>query len=300
MVCQQVFLCYSIFMAHGKPHHKHSESGHGKGESEQQPGQPPAEMPPSPPESQTQQPPNGGCIPHQSQRDWLDYFTFFLQVIGLGVLIAYTAYAGLSWCEMRKAANAARDSVNVARDTLVASNRPWLDAEVQTTGPLIFDDQGGRLRIKVTLKNVGHSPAVMAWSDEELYLASNPELDTKIERGKQCDLTVQRSFKMGQTIFPGTDGVGGLVNLQSQGTPQKVGFTNPTIIVCVAYQSALNDKTQYFTSMIYDLWEAGEGAERLGITYGRGVPFDRLRFSLSFFHGVLTYETKNKNEQNPN
>jgi hypothetical protein len=233
--------------------------------------------------------------PEQRAIRWTMWSTAAIAVFT--VVLAYVSYFQLR--EMREAGIDTKRSIDIAQNALVASNRPWVNAEVQLTGPLTFDGQGAHLPIMITLKNIGHSPAISVWSDEELYMAVNPQLDTERERARQCNETVKRSLTMGQTIFPETNGMSGRVDTATNDIVQKGTFLNPTIIVCVTYQSTLHDNTWYSTSMVYDLHRIDERGIEFAVKNGEDVPLNRLEFTLSFFHGVTT-EEKKQECPNPN
>jgi hypothetical protein len=75
------------------------------------------------------------------------------KLTGLLVLLTvfYTSISLWQGCQMRNA-------VNVARDTLTAGNRPWVG--VSGTEPLGEMIPGEPFRVRVRLKNVGHSPGL--------------------------------------------------------------------------------------------------------------------------------------------
>jgi hypothetical protein len=52
------------------------------------------------------------------------------------------------------------ESLKISRETYVAGQRPWISIQISILGPLIFDSNGAEIKIGVTLKNHGHSPAM--------------------------------------------------------------------------------------------------------------------------------------------
>jgi len=127
----------------------------------------------------------------------------------------YTCYARRQWKaisdeipEVRKSAKAANTAAETARDTLIASNRPWLDVRVAIVGPLTFDDLGAHLPVLVETTNVGHSPAIRVASTEEfiqeLIGVPNPWQEIKRfceQAGGQSAMASNRGVT--QTIFVG-------------------------------------------------------------------------------------------------
>jgi hypothetical protein len=69
----------------------------------------------------------------RERRDWLDYVKFAAEIIGLLVLIAYTTFAALQWCQMKRATDLAQKAnadawllANRANQTAIDSERPWV------------------------------------------------------------------------------------------------------------------------------------------------------------------------------
>jgi hypothetical protein len=121
----------------------------------------------------------------------------------------YTHYASGQLQEMRKAteatkvsAEAAKESARVAKDTLIAGNRPWVASEFVATY-LLFKEDGGFLGLNMTVSNVGHSVAqsISAWT--ELWLDTRTLLS---EGDKYCEIPknpVNKSYRGGFILFPG-------------------------------------------------------------------------------------------------
>lgn len=58
-------------------------------------------------------------------------------------------------------ADAAKQSAEVAQQTLVATQRAWIDiTEIAVAKDIMFDVNGARITLKLTLINRGHSPAL--------------------------------------------------------------------------------------------------------------------------------------------
>jgi hypothetical protein len=216
------------------------------------------------------------------------------ELIGIGAVVFYTYYAHGQWHEMIRAADATKLAADIARDTLIASNRPWMTAEIQITGPLTFGKGQANLPLMYTLKNIGHSPALDVWSDEELYLPINAQRDTETERARLCGETEKRSLTMGQAVFPGADSKGQIVTSVSDIAVQKNiadnklgGFITPAIVVCIAYRSTIEKDTWHHTGIVYDVWRVDEVGGRYAIMAGTDIPIKELRFTYSLFRPVL-------------
>jgi hypothetical protein len=85
--------------------------------------------------------------------DALNVANFILSIIGVAVVIAYTAVNGWQ-------ASLTAQSIDLARRQLELSQRPWLAMEVSLASPLTFTDKYGSMFAKVSLKNIGNSVAV--------------------------------------------------------------------------------------------------------------------------------------------
>src|ERR1035437_444117 len=69
----------------------------------------------------------------------------------------------------RIAANAAKESADVANKTLIATQRPWVTADVIVVGPLIFKNGGAVITLRYSLKNLGAPPAANANFNAKMF-----------------------------------------------------------------------------------------------------------------------------------
>ncbi|MGH9681724.1 MAG: hypothetical protein ACRD4Y_17395, partial [Candidatus Acidiferrales bacterium] len=51
---------------------------------------------------------------------------FWLELLGLVVLVTYTTFAALQWCETSRAVTSAENANKIARDSLIANQRPYV------------------------------------------------------------------------------------------------------------------------------------------------------------------------------
>ena len=58
------------------------------------------------------------------------------------------------------AAEAAKESADVAKATLVSANRPWISADFAIDSDLIFNVSGTRITIRYVMKNIGNTPGI--------------------------------------------------------------------------------------------------------------------------------------------
>jgi hypothetical protein len=79
------------------------------------------------------------------------------------------------------AAKAAQRSADVAKDTLNATQRPWIQIkDIKIVGPMEFIDEQARINLEFTLKNVGKSPALR--TDLKIKLTISNTLDLRAEQ----------------------------------------------------------------------------------------------------------------------
>jgi hypothetical protein len=95
--------------------------------------------------------------------DGIAVFTFWLVLatIVLGI-VAVVQIGFLERAEniATENAKAAKDSADVAKQTLVTANRPWVSAEFKVGSDLTFDTPGANLAFEYVLKNTGNTPGI--------------------------------------------------------------------------------------------------------------------------------------------
>lgn len=151
-------------------------------------------------------------------------------------------------------------------DEMQAARRPWLTVETSIEGPLIFDP-APNVPIKVTLKNVGPSPAMEAWPDIALFpLARNmnevQEMHSRCAqmRKKMLAGQGQNTQHPGYVLFPDkTYESKGLVATVDQKewenwlfTEGRIGVVLLDLLVCGDYRFSFAPEI-HSTDMIYDI-----------------------------------------------
>jgi len=164
-------------------------------------------------------------------------------------------------------AQAAKQSADVARDTLIATNRPWVFVDISINSDLTYDNNGdARVLVLFKLKNVGKSPAANVQILPEFAVVfgdARPfqKLISDRERARPAGLG-----SLGITLFPGEE-----ATLQhslpiSRGTIEafnkkqaadfkldKVGTSFlPTLVGCVDYKFTFAEG-HHQTGFILDL-----------------------------------------------
>jgi hypothetical protein len=101
------------------------------------------------------------------------------------------------------AVNAAKRSADVAERALTLADRPWVDLRIEITGPLVFDPiEGCKIDIKLTLLNIGRSPAIGLG----FFIELAPSIDQAISsHNKMIENTrfMLSEISFGHTRFPG-------------------------------------------------------------------------------------------------
>jgi hypothetical protein len=112
------------------------------------------------------------------KRDWLDYATGVLELIGLVVLIAYTTFAALQWCEMKRSVGQAQDALKTAREQFAKDERPYIWLANDSAGPFTVAALPGPLHDHLALNyrytNYGKTPAVNVVAVARLYFVADP------------------------------------------------------------------------------------------------------------------------------
>lgn len=144
---------------------------------------------------------------HRRHEGWYWFASILLSAVvaigaGLSAIYAYKAVeAG------QAQAKAAQDQTEIARRALIASDRPWLQVVNFSVAKMTIDAENVMIWATVTLRNVGHSPA--------LSVDMKPELSTYDSRGlpglpldpeSVCVRAKERPYNAySDTIFPSQD-----------------------------------------------------------------------------------------------
>jgi hypothetical protein len=137
--------------------------------------------------------------------------------------------------------------LNMMERQIDAAERPWIAVSFVPIGPLSFDKDGGELRLKVTLKNTGHTPAVGVATNAEGNFPNTPE-EILAKQKEICQAFSFGSANFGDTIFPNEtatfeinasfsdeDMAKGKAPIKDMGL-----FRHATVGVCVGYKFAFD------------------------------------------------------------
>jgi hypothetical protein len=219
---------------------------------------------------------------------WLTWFTGIMAVGTLGLfVVTYIA------------AVAAKRSADVARDTLIAAQRPWVSVQgIEIRGPLTFEDGEARIDLRFNLKNVGNSPARRVSINAKLIISNN--VSVLAEQRRFADHfrrnPAHNEIRPEVTLWPGeTLDFPRLVFMQGDDMPRIKEWADrasphpialPLLIGCVDYEFTFAEG-HHQTALIYDLHRvdqfAAEGQTVLGAIPLEGtIPEHDLNIRLNF------------------
>jgi hypothetical protein len=229
---------------------------------------------------------------------WIAYLEGFCAVMLVLITGTYTYYAAGQLHKMKRstdaaerAALAAKAAADIAHDTLVLSNRPWIRITHRIVKPLNFNFVGAAgaaatMTVQDIIENVGNGVAVnvISWED---VIPEDSDMSTTSARRRQDEwCNANKSFDpksrtelRGYALFPKgppliqNSGVGPLMstvekaaenNMASSSFLWKGNGPNPlagkvafVMVGCVVYRSPLDpDGTRpYMTGFLYHLAE---------------------------------------------
>jgi hypothetical protein len=131
------------------------------------------------------------------RQNWIN----IVGVVGVVLSLVFTGWAAIA---ASRSADAAVQSVALGHATLVASQRPWVYADVKVDGPIKFDASGMIATLKVTLRNTGRDPALHVWP--ELIICSSTHPLEPLVRQERRSIEVRTrpdTHPIGITLFPG-------------------------------------------------------------------------------------------------
>ncbi len=184
---------------------------------------------------------------------WIEAGCAILLVVITG---AYTVYASKQAKAAIVAANAAKQSADVAHDALIASNRPWIKIDNRIAQPLTFNVPNPRgpvanMLVEATLENVGPSVAlnVYVWQDIVLIDSDYSTRKARDRRSQRCDADRHPKGLTGYVMFPKepplvhgshlSQPMEVINKAASESSDGKVGFV---VVGCVMYNFAFEPK----------------------------------------------------------
>jgi len=193
-----------------------------------------------------------------------------------------------------RGAEAAIEANKLNREIFVASQRPWLDADVALASGFTSDGANGAVDIQVNVRNVGSVPAL----NISCYTMTfpNTEVGSELEQYRRLSDSMQarnvRNSGFGRMLFPGkempinrawTAATWNKYNIDignAKGAVLQLGALG--ICICVDYVSAVDDR-HYQTGFIYLLMTEAPGYKNTWMGFGLDIgpiPQDKLLLSL--------------------
>jgi len=170
---------------------------------------------------------------------WLDEHDGLTTALATAVMAIFT---GLLAQYAKDQGAITERQLSIMERQIDAAERPWVSLQFAPIGDLVFDKDSGEIRIKITLKNTGHSPAVGINFEAEGYFPHTVQDILK----RQNEICGRRygATQFGNTVFPGetasfeTNALFLEEDIKKGKEPFKdIGlFRNPTIGICVAYK----------------------------------------------------------------
>lgn len=244
-------------------------------------------------------------------------FTLFLVVFtavlsGVGVIQLKLLTRAETVAE--KSANAAKESAEVAKNTLIASNRPWMSLDVELAGDLSFDTPilgaNNKWSIPITYRtrNIGHSPATDVSFFAAIIPFTLPHFANKTPNGevqgpiiagtdlaeeidKVCkfpETMASQKMGWGQVVFP-DESISAKFELNGNAdlfekAKTNSGYSGQFVIVgCITYGSTLNSENRFRTGKAFHLFK-NSGSYHFDLN-GENVSINELGFQLSPSNG---------------
>jgi hypothetical protein len=164
-----------------------------------------------------------------------------------------------------------------------AAQRPWVSANIQIAGPLVFEANGSSIPLKITLKNTGDTPATRILAIPRLFVREKQPMDLLAIQKRRCEAGRRPpvpSGGIGYTLFPGdtvTEYNTPTMTHDEFGSQQTIA---PFIVVCINYQFTYSGENHQ-TAAMYTLMRVDP--TRPGMAFvikpqDGSVPIDKLRF----------------------
>jgi hypothetical protein len=137
---------------------------------------------------------------------WLFWATFVLGICTAGLVYfgrkqALDMRASLDIA--RQSANAAKKSAELAKNTLIATQRAWIRIDqIALSGGLFFNEMGASAAVSFTITNIGNSPAIKISPHARLVVMKISGPFPPEEQRELCDAIRQNESGSGFTLFP--------------------------------------------------------------------------------------------------
>lgn len=178
---------------------------------------------------------------------WWQFIAGLVGLAGLGLTVVFTAIAARA---ARDAAKHADRGANIANQTLLATQRPWVSCNVGIASSLVFKEREGRVTLQFMMKNFGSSPAINV--RVEYTIVTNPAETWDVLKEITEKARTRRIYRMlGHKIFPGDTFIQNISApierqkidsaLAAFGVAEVKVLFAPAIVGCVVYNSTFNN-----------------------------------------------------------
>jgi hypothetical protein len=182
------------------------------------------------------------------------------------------------------AANSSSRANDLSRQALIADQRPWVSVSIEPAGPITWPNGGVQIPYKITLKNIGKTPALRLRHFEAIVLDINADLP-----GNQAAIRRLLPATGGMNLMPGEDAQL-IVNVQA--TAQQVQqsaapwagegprLIMPVLVGSADYYTQFDDGV-HTTGFIYEIgfWDPAKGitVTAMAPVNDGNIPVDRVR-----------------------
>lgn len=181
---------------------------------------------------------------------------FLWQGLQLRLTIAETKKATQA---TEASAKAASRSADIASQALVASNRPWVKADVRMCGPIDYNVNGANFHMEFTVENVGRSPATninIRLKVVSFFPGDKPWNPTKDFEDYIGELKRAPPMRFGFTVFPSQRRLQRvsttMANEQVAIDSKRTGAIYPRIIGAIVYRTGFDDDA-HLTGFIFNI-----------------------------------------------
>jgi hypothetical protein len=192
---------------------------------------------------------------------WLAIFTALLVLATIALFVSGERNVEVA----RQSANAAKNSAEIAKETLISTNRPWISIVAPTIeSQLTWEEKGARVTIGITVNNVGKNPAFDITVEVYPFVMGPENHDIGAAVRKFCGEVRQRqieraaSGQSGDVLFPNESlpQHHGLLfarqEVEQGAKSMGINFFSPVVVICVDYNSSVTKKS-HATGLAYVL-----------------------------------------------
>jgi hypothetical protein len=215
---------------------------------------------------------------------------FVVEILTLISVIIYAGLTALMYCSTKQSADAATSAAKTAASQLELAERPWVTADFEIAGPLVFDQSGAHIAVSIKLRNVGTTPAIHVVPQIGLFpiqtIENIPNLQKRLGCGTGFPPTV--GIGVGTTIFPNHPTLPDIENVLVSPDQIQQGLIKHArpgtrlldlhLIGCIVYQSSFDVASRYETGFSFAVAapDKEHPGTRLPVELGISIPVRSL------------------------